>query len=128
MRDNYTLTPRTMMDQILQQFVLSSREQKNLIQAVNEIDRRYCRDGLTKEDIPGVLGILISQAQSLKKMKGADRKKLVIDILYHLIEKIDGGAEDSEFETMLKTMVPPMIDGMAALIKFKNKCMPCLAK
>ena len=55
------------MESIIQQFVISSAEQKSLIQAVNDIDRRYCRDGLTKEDVPGILGILIAQAQKLKR-------------------------------------------------------------
>ena len=115
------------MDAILQQFTIPNAQQKSLIQAVNEIDRRYVRDGLTKEDIPGILGILIGQAQKLKKMPGRDKKKLVIDILNHLISKIDAGEEDTEFELLLKKMVPPMVDGMAGLIKMKKALCPCMS-
>jgi len=115
------------MEAIIQQFVISSAEQKCLVQAVNDIDRRYLRDGLTKEDIPGILGILIAQAQKLKKMSGPDKKKLVIDILNHLISKIDAGDEDTEFELLLKRMVPPTIDAIALAAKAKKAMCPCLS-
>jgi hypothetical protein len=51
-------------------------------------------------------------------------------VLYHFIEQIDKGPEDSEFEIVLKSMVPPMVDSFAAMIKAKKqmaKCLPCLA-
>jgi len=114
------------MEAIIQQFVISGAEQKSLIQAVNDIDRRYLRDGLTKEDIPGILGILVAQAQKLKKLPGPDKKKLVIDILYHLISKIDAGDEDTEFELLLKRMVPPMVDAIALAAKAKKMMCPCM--
>ncbi len=48
----------------------------------------------------------------------------------HLIEQIDDGEKDSEFEIILKTMVPPMVDSFAAMLKAKKnltKCIPCLS-
>jgi len=51
-------------------------------------------------------------------------------VLYHLIEQIDEGEKDSEFEMMLKTLIPPIIDGFATLLKANKavaKCLPCLA-
>jgi hypothetical protein len=114
------------MEAIIKQFIIPSKQEKSIIQAVNEIENRYVKDGLTKEDIPGILSILMSQAAAIKSMPGKDKKKLVIDILYHLIEKIDKGEEDTEFEIMLKSMVGPMVDGFAALTKVKN--MMCCMK
>lgn len=58
------------------------------------------------------------------------KKKLVVGILNHLIEQIDDGEKDSEFEIILKTMVPPMVDSFAAMLKAKKnltKCIPCLS-
>jgi hypothetical protein len=51
-------------------------------------------------------------------------------VLFHLIEQIDEGEKDSEFEIILKTLVPPMVDGFATMLKSKQavaKCLPCLA-
>jgi len=50
--------------------------------------------------------------------------------LNHLIEQIDSGEEDSDFEIILKSMVPPIIDSFASIIKVKKaalKCLPCIA-
>ena len=63
------------MEAIIQQFVISSAEQKCLVQAVNDIERRYLRGRLTKEDIPGTSGILIAQAQKIKKMSSARTRR-----------------------------------------------------
>jgi hypothetical protein len=113
------------MDALLERF--SGRiDAKMLIDTVDEIKRDYLADGLTKEDIPGILGKLIPVSSKFKKLSGQDKKKLVIGVLNHLIEQIDAGEEDSELETTLKTMVPPMIDALAGMIKLKNKLCPCL--
>jgi hypothetical protein len=65
-----------------------------------------------------------------KKLPGPQKKKLVIGILNYLIEQIDEGEKDSEFEVVLKSIVPPMVDSFAAMLKAKKqmaKCLPCLA-
>ena len=59
-------------------------------------------------------------AAKFKKLAGPQKKKLTIAILYHLIEEIDEGEKDSEFEKILKTMVPPIIDGFAGMLKAKE--------
>jgi hypothetical protein len=67
------------------------------------------------------------EAAKFKKLPGPQKKKLVINVLYHLIEQIDEGEHDSEFEMMLKALVPPIIDAFAAMLKAKKFCLPCLA-
>jgi hypothetical protein len=65
-----------------------------------------------------------------KKLPGPQKKKLVIGVLNHLIEQIDEGEKDSEFEVVLKAIVPPMVDSFAAMLKTKKelaKCFSCLA-
>jgi len=114
------------MEALLERF--SGRiDAKMLMTTVEEIKRDYLADGLTKEDLPGILGKLIPVTSKFKKLPGPDKKKLVIAVLNHLIEQIDSGDEDSELEKTLKTLVPPMIDALASMIKMKNKLCPCLA-
>lgn len=114
------------MDSLLERF--SGRiDAKMLITTVDDIKREYLADGLTKEDLPGILGRLIPVTSKFNKLTGPEKKKLVIGVLNHLIEQIDAGEEDSEFEKTLKTMVPPMIDALAGMLKLKGKLCPCLS-
>ena len=56
-----------------------------------------------------------------KKLPGPQKKKLIIGVLNHFIEQIDSGEKDSEFEVVLKSMVPPIIDGFASMLKLRKK-------
>ena len=117
------------MDIILQKFA-GKIDAQSLVRTVEELKAEYLDDGFQKEDIPPVLGRLMMESVKFKKLPGPQKKKLVINVLYHLIEQIDEGEKDSEFETMLKTLVPPIIDGFATLLKANKavaKCLPCLA-
>lgn len=117
------------MDIILQKFS-GKIDTQSLVQAVEDIKLEYLDDGFTKEDIPPILGRLMLETAKFKKLPGPQKKKLVIGVLNHLIEQIDEGEKDSEFEIVLKAMVPPMVDSFAAMIKAKKqlaKCFSCLA-
>ena len=117
------------MDIILQKFA-GKIDGQSLIKTVEDIKIEYLDDGFTKEDIPPILGRLMLETAKFKKLPGPQKKKLVIGVLNHLIEQIDDGEKDSEFEIVLKAMVPPMVDSFAAMLKAKKKlakCLPCLA-
>mgnify|MGYP003321930453 FL=1 len=117
------------MDAILQKFA-GKIDAQSLIKTVEDIKIEYLDDGFTKEDIPPILGRLMLETAKFKKLPGPQKKKLVIGVLNHLIEQIDDGEKDSEFEIVLKAMVPPMVDSFAAMLKAKKKlakCLPCLA-
>jgi hypothetical protein len=117
------------MDIILQKFS-GKIDTQSLVQTVEDIKLEYLDDGFTKEDIPPILGRLMLETAKFKKLPGPQKKKLVIGVLNHLIEQIDEGEKDSEFEIVLKAMVPPMVDSFAAMIKAKKqlaKCFSCLA-
>ena len=114
------------MDLILQKFTGKINAQ-SLLKTVEELKIEYIDDGLTKEDIPPILGRLMIETQKFKKLPGPQKKKLVIGVLFHLIEQIDEGDKDSEFEIVLKALVPPMIDSFAVMLKAKKMCIPCLA-
>ena len=117
------------MDIILQKFS-GKIDTQSLVKTVEDIKLEYLDDGFTKEDIPPILGRLMLETAKFKKLPGPQKKKLVIGVLNHLIEQIDEGEKDSEFEIVLKAMVPPMVDSFAAMIKAKKqlaKCFSCLA-
>ena len=117
------------MEAILQKFA-GKIDAQSLIKTVEDIKIEYLDDGFTKEDIPPILGRLMLETTKFKKLPGPQKKKLVIGVLNHLIEQIDDGEKDSEFEIVLKAMVPPMVDSFAAMLKAKKelaKCLPCLA-
>lgn len=111
------------MDAILAKFQ-GKLDTKKVIATVNEIENIYIADGFTKEDVPPIVAKLMMMASGLKKLSGQEKKKLTIGILNYLIEQIERGEEDSEFEMILKSMVPAMVDGFAGMLKLK-KCMPC---
>ena len=117
------------MDIILQKFS-GKIDTQSLVKTVEDIKLEYIDDGFTKEDIPPILGRLMMESVKFKKLPGPQKKKLVIGVLNHLIEQIDEGEKDSEFEVVLKAIVPPMVDSFAAMLKAKKnlaKCLPCLA-
>lgn len=111
------------MDAILAKFS-GKIDAKKVVNTVEEIERVYIADGITKEDIPPIVAKLMMLASGMKKLSGPEKKKMVIGILNHLIEQIDKGDEDSEFETMLKSVVPSIVDGFAGVMKLKG-CLSC---
>jgi len=117
------------MEVILQRYA-GKIDAKSLITTVEELKSEYLDDGFQKEDIPPVLSRLMLETVKFKKLPGPQKKKLVIGVLNHLIEQIDDGEKDSEFELVLKSMVPPMVDGFANMMKAQKVvagCLPCLS-
>jgi hypothetical protein len=117
------------MEHILQKFT-GKIDAQSLIRTVEELKAEYLDDGFTKEDIPPILGRLMMETAKFKRLPGPQKKKLVIGVLNHLIEQIDDGEKDSEFEIVLKSIVPPMVDSFATMLKARQqvaKCFPCLA-
>lgn len=119
------------MEAILEKFS-GKIDAESVVALVEDIKREYLGDGLQKEDIPPIVAKLMMTASKFQKLEGPQKKKLVVALLNHLIEQIDAGEKDSEFETLLKTMVPPIIDGFAGMLKAKeairNSLLCCIRK
>ena len=116
------------MEAILEKFG-GKIDAKSVIIMVEDIKRDYLGDGLQKEDIPPIVAKLMTTASTFNKLEGPQKKKLVVSILNHLIGEIDGDAEhDSEFELVLKSMVPAMVDGFATMLKAKQALFGCCMK
>ena len=88
----------------------TSKQGQLVIQRVKTLANRYKRTGINKENICGIVSTLMMEVNNIKTLSGPDKKELVIDLIYSIIEEIDEGEEDSEIEVVLKKMVPPMID------------------
>lgn len=93
------------------------------LKAFDQIKEEY-DDGLTKADIPIIIGRLMIQAEKIVKMDGTRKKNLVIQCLYKLIERIDEGEKDTALEQILKHIVSPTIDSIAFVNKI-NKSKKC---
>ena len=100
----------------------TSKQSQLVIQRVKTLANRYKRTGINKENICGIVSTLMMEVNNIKTLKGPEKKELVIDLIYSIIEQIDEGEEDSELEVVLKKMVPPMIDSFSVMLKITKGC------
>lgn len=99
-----------------------SKEVKVVVDRVKALANRYRKTGINKENICGVVSSLMMEVNKIKVLRGPEKKELVIDLIYSIIEDIDDGEEDSELEVVLKKMVPPMIDSFSVMLKITKGC------
>lgn len=110
------------MDSIVLTYKSKCPETDALIARANLLVNKYRRSGINKENVCGLVSTLMMEVQKLKRLGGREKKELVMDIIFTVIEQIDDGAEDSEFETLLKSMVPTMIDSFSVMLKVNKGC------
>lgn len=110
------------MDSIILTYKSKSPETDALVKRATLLVNKYKKSGINKENICGLVSTLMMEVQKLKKIGGREKKELVMDLIYSVIEQIDDGEEDSEFETLLKSMVPAMIDSFAVMLKVNKGC------
>jgi hypothetical protein len=116
------------MESLILAYTPICKESVALVAHANILVIRYKKVGINKDNICKLVSTLMVKVQKLKKVISHDKKDLVIDIIYAVIENIDDGTEDSEFETFLKTMVPIMIDSFSTMLKVNKAyaCVPCI--
>jgi hypothetical protein len=112
------------MDELLKKFS-GKIDVDSLTRCYDEIKNKYLKDGVQKTDLPPIVTRLMMEAAKFKKLKGAEKRELVIAIVEKIIEDIEPGEKDTEFEMVLKMLVPSMVDSFAALLKV-NKALCCL--
>lgn len=110
------------MDTILKTYATKSKDSAILVSRVERLVSKYGKTGINKENICGLVSILMMDVQRIKGLTGPEKKDLVIDLIFSVIEQIDAGDQDSELETVLKTMVPPMIDSFSVMLKVNKAC------
>lgn len=109
-------------DKIIANYDSKSKQSKIVALEMKKIVERYKGKRITKENVCILVSTLMLQANNLKSISGPDKKELVMDLIFSIIEQIDDGDTDSEFETLLKAMVPGMIDSFALMLKTSAGC------
>ena len=109
-------------ERIVANYDSKSKQSKNVALEMKKIVERYRGKRVTKENVCVLVSTLMLQAQNLKTLPGADKKELVMDLIFSIIEQIDEGDVETEFETLLKAMVPGMIDSFAIMLKTSAGC------
>ena len=109
-------------EKIVAHYDSNSKQSKNVANEMKKIVERYRGKRITKENVCVLVSTLMLQAQNLNTISGPSKKELVMDLIFSIIEQIDEGETDSEFETLLKAMVPGMIDSFALMLKTSAGC------
>ncbi|MAR39094.1 MAG: hypothetical protein CMD22_00135 [Flavobacteriales bacterium] len=109
-------------EKIIANYDSKSKQSKIVAAEMKKIVDRYRDKRITKENVCVLVSTLMLQANNLKTISGPDKKELVQDLIFSIIEQIDEGDTDSEFETLLKAMVPGMIDSFALMLKTSAGC------
>lgn len=103
-------------------YATKSKDSALIVNRIERLIAKYGKTGINKENLCGLVSILMMDVQKMKGLTGPEKKDLVIDLIYSVIEQIDAGEQDSELETVLKTMVPPMIDSFSVMLKVNKAC------
>lgn len=109
-------------EKIVANYDSKSKQSKQVSLEMKKIVERYRGKRITKENVCILVSTLMLQANNLKTISGPDKKELVQDLIFSIIEQIDEGDTDTEFETLLKAMVPSMIDSFALMLKTSAGC------
>ena len=109
-------------EKIVANYDSKSKQSKQVALEMKKIVERYKGKRITKENVCILVSTLMLQANNLKKITGPDKKELVQDLIFSIIEQIDEGDTDTEFETLRKAMVPSMIDSFALMLKTSAGC------
>ena len=109
-------------ERIVANYDSKSKKSKQVASEMKKIGERYKGKRVTKENVCVLVSTLMLQANNLKSISGPDKKELVQDLIFSIIEQIDEGDTDTEFETLLKAMVPGMIDSFALMLKTSAGC------
>tara|TARA_B110000444_G_scaffold124997_1_gene117447 strand:- start:240 stop:611 length:372 start_codon:yes stop_codon:yes gene_type:complete len=109
-------------EKIVANYDSKSKQSKQVASEMKKIVERYKGKRITKENVCILVSTLMLQANNLKSISGPDKKELVQDLIFSIIEQIDEGDTDTEFETLLKAMVPGMIDSFALMLKTSAGC------
>jgi len=112
----------TTPEKIVANYDSKSKQSKLVAAEMKKIVERYKGKRITKENVCILVSTLMLQANNLKSISGPDKKELVQDLIFSIIEQIDEGDTDTEFETLLKAMVPGMIDSFAMMLKTSAGC------
>ena len=88
-------------EKIIANYDSTSKKSKQVAIEMKKIVERYKGKRVTKENVCVLVSTLMLQANNLKTISGPDKKELVQDLIFSIIEQIDEGDTDTEFELSL---------------------------
>ena len=88
-------------------------ESKALVKSLTE-----SLDQFSINNLMDILPKLISHVHNYKQLSGPEKKKLVVNMINHIIDVTDGPGNDTVWDPIIKQLVPNIID---TLIKVENK-------
>lgn len=94
---------------------------KQVMELYKELQEQYCKEGITKENLCSVVMRVLTEVNKYKKLSEDERKEIIISILNKLIRNIDEGANDSDIEVLLMSLVPNLVDSVFFAINSSNK-------
>ena len=91
----------------------------DLTKIIESLDDDFTQFSLDK--ITMLVPKLIVAAEKYKKLKGSDKKELVMELLKNIIRKYDNVEDDSILDSIMFELVPSMIDTLISVDKKKLK-------
>jgi hypothetical protein len=102
---------------------------KNDVDAISKSLDDSIKD-LSLDNIIDLVPQLIKCVDKYKKLKGIEKKQLVIELINHFIDITDGFGDDAIIDPILKKIVPSVIDNLIKVdkkqLKLKKKLPFCL--
>ena len=102
---------------------------KNDVDAISKSLEDSIKD-LSLDNIIDLVPQLIKCVDKYKKLKGVEKKQLVIELINHFIDITDGFGDDAIIDPILKKIVPSVIDNLIKVdkkqLKLKEKIPLCL--
>ena len=102
---------------------------KNDVDAISKLLEDSIKD-LSLDNIIDLVPQLIKCVDKYKKLKGIEKKQLVIELINHFIDITDGFGDDAIIDPILKKIVPSVIDNLIKVdkkqLKLKKKLPLCL--
>ena len=102
---------------------------KNDVDAISKSLEDSIKD-LSLDNIIDLVPQLIKCVDKYKKLKGIEKKQLVIELINHFIDITDGFGDDAIIDPILKKIVPSVIDNLIKVdkkqLKLKEKLPFCL--
>jgi len=75
-------------EKIVANYDSKSKQSKNVALEMKKIVERYRGKRVTKENVCVLVSTLMLQAQNLKTLPGPDKKELVMDLIFSIIEQL----------------------------------------
>ena len=101
--------------------------ENELSQELKEFALDLCKvDGFSVDKIAEILPPLMTKIDKYKKMKGDDKKELILKVLRYIVDKTDGPGNDEIWDPIIKSLLPGILNLLIEVnngkLTIKKKC------